>query len=519
MVASSAATADRGPLEPPDTSSPRATLHSFLDSTNEAVRLFERGDPAYVVALEDATRCLDLSELPPGGGGAESTETVVLLKEILDRIEIPPPSAIPDADEAEELDAWTIPHTELTIALIPEGRRAGQWVFTEDTIDRLESFYGKVRALPFQPGKRGALRDEMMRGAGDLIPAWFVGSIPPALHRPVAELPLWKWLVLSVVFALDLFVLALLYFPLRRRRSAEEIPGIGVRLASFLPAIWVAIAADWYWTFADEQLLLVGPSYLLILRATILASYVALAWAVVVGLSWAADVVSMRSGVNPRGIDAQMTQLAFRTLTAGVVFLIVLEASRDLGVPLAALLTGIGVGGIAIALAAQTTIENLIGGLALFVDRPVRVGEVCQFGDRRGTVEEIGLRSTRVRTVDRTLVSIPNAEFAKLQLENVTRRDQILLKNTIRLEYTTSPEQLDRVLEGARKLLDDHAKVAPGSGRVKLTDFTDLGFEIEIFGYVATTDWGDFLDVREQIYLSIVELVGQSGTAFAVPRG
>jgi MscS family membrane protein len=204
--------------------------------------------------------------------------------------------------------------------------------------------------------------------------------------------------------------------------------------------------------------------------------------------------------------------------TKGVAVLIaLLSVLGTLGVNVTAAVAGLGVGGIAVALAAQKTIENLFGGITLFADQPVRVGDFFRFGDQVGTVEEIGLRSTRVRTLDRTVISVPNAEFSNLHLENFAKRDRMRLFAMIGVRYETTPEQLRYILVEVRKLLYAHERVTPDPARIRFVGFGAYSLDLEIFAYVDTSDWNDFLGVREDIYLRIMDIIEASGTGFAFP--
>jgi MscS family membrane protein len=202
---------------------------------------------------------------------------------------------------------------------------------------------------------------------------------------------------------------------------------------------------------------------------------------------------------------------------AVVLGLAVIAVLQNLGVNITGILAGLGIGGLAVALAAQKTVENLFGGVTLLLDQPVRVGDFCRFGDKIGTVEEIGLRSTRVRTLERTVVSIPNAEFASIQLENFARRDRIWLKPVIGLRYETTPDQLRYVLVEIRKMLYAHPRVERDPARIRFVGFGAYSLDLEIFAYVNTTDFGEFLAIREDIQLRIMDIVAASGTGFAFP--
>jgi MscS family membrane protein len=206
-----------------------------------------------------------------------------------------------------------------------------------------------------------------------------------------------------------------------------------------------------------------------------------------------------------------------RTIKAVVGVIGIIAILDNFGFDVAALIAGLGVGGIAIALAAQKSVENLFGGITLYADQPVRVGDFFRWGDKVGTVEEIGLRSTRVRTLDRTIVTIPNAEFAGTQLENFAKRDRIRLHAMLGVRYETTPEQLRWLLVEIRKLLYSHEKLLPEPARIRFVGFGAYSLDLEIFAYVATADWNEFLGVREDLYLRIMDIVEASGSGFAFP--
>jgi len=209
--------------------------------------------------------------------------------------------------------------------------------------------------------------------------------------------------------------------------------------------------------------------------------------------------------------------LARRALKAFVGLVALLAVFQNLGFNATGILAGLGVGGLAVALAAQKSLENLFGGLSLIADQPVRVGDMCRFGPQQGTVEDIGLRSTRVRTLDRTVVTIPNADFATMQIENLAARDRMRLAATIGLRCETTPDQLRWVLVELKRLLLSHPKVSPDPARVRFTKLGASSLDIEIFAFVKTGDGDEFLAVQEDLLLRIMDIVAASGTGFAFP--
>jgi MscS family membrane protein len=200
-----------------------------------------------------------------------------------------------------------------------------------------------------------------------------------------------------------------------------------------------------------------------------------------------------------------------------VVIFAFVSILSNFGFNVATLLAGLGVGGIAVALAAQRTIENLFGGIMLYTDRPVRVGDFCRFGDKLGTIEEIGIRSTRIRTLDHTVITVPNAKFSNMELDNITARERIRLLAILTVRYETTPDQLRYILVEIRKLLYSHERVIPDTPRVRFINFGAYSLDIEVVAYVNSTDWAEFLGIREDIFLRIMDIIKASGSGFAFP--
>ena len=198
--------------------------------------------------------------------------------------------------------------------------------------------------------------------------------------------------------------------------------------------------------------------------------------------------------------------LVFVWFTAGL-FLIL----RSLGFELTAVIAGLGIGGIAFAFAAQKTIENLFGTVMVVADEAIQVGDYCQAGTIEGRVESIGLRSTQIRTLDRTLVSVPNGQLAATSIGNWARRDKFLFRHSIRLGHETTADQVRQVLAEIRKMMLEQAKLEPETVKTRLIRFGDASLELEAFAYVSTRDQGVFLDIQEELLLRIMDIVEASG--------
>jgi MscS family membrane protein len=210
--------------------------------------------------------------------------------------------------------------------------------------------------------------------------------------------------------------------------------------------------------------------------------------------------------------------LGERLLRALVVLVAVFAILAIVGVDTKTALAGLGIGGIALALGAQRTVENLLGGILLLTDKALAIGDFCSISNRVGVVEDITLRSVRLRTLDRTLVSIPAGALAQSGIENFATREKILAQSTLRLRYGTSVEQLTSILSGIRQVLDENSNLESPAARVRLVNFGAESIELEVFAYVLTADFNRFLEIREELLLRIASVVEAAGSGFAPTR-
>jgi MscS family membrane protein len=187
------------------------------------------------------------------------------------------------------------------------------------------------------------------------------------------------------------------------------------------------------------------------------------------------------------------------------------------GYPVATVLAGLGIGGIALAFGAQKTIENLFGSVALAADEPFRVGDFVKIEDFTGNVEHIGMRSTQIRTLDRTLVSLPNGKLADMRIEDFASRDRIRFAATVSLVYGTTEEQVRRVVSGIEAMLRGTPRVWPDTVVAKLAALSPSSLDVEVLCWFQTGDFGEFRDLRQEALFGIMRIVEGSGTSFAYP--
>ncbi|MGO9567331.1 MAG: hypothetical protein ACLP5H_07315 [Desulfomonilaceae bacterium] len=207
------------PLAPPDTSSPRATLNTFLNEMNKAVEAYRTGhrDQAFGF-LDRAVRCLNLDAEPPAIRPVLGLYTALYLKETLDRIDIPPVEEIPDAKTVatEKLTSWTLPYTEITIAAVKDAPAGGQFLFSPETVKRSEQFYNKVRNLPYKPGAEGALYEQLTASAGPIVPKELMDQLPPWSRTVIFGQTVWQWIGLILYFLVGAWAVMLIYRCVRK---------------------------------------------------------------------------------------------------------------------------------------------------------------------------------------------------------------------------------------------------------------------------------------------------------------
>jgi MscS family membrane protein len=209
--------------------------------------------------------------------------------------------------------------------------------------------------------------------------------------------------------------------------------------------------------------------------------------------------------------------LARRLIKSGVLLVAVLLVLQLWGVNLTAALAGLGLGGVAFAFAARTSIENVFGGFFVLGDQVFRVGEFCKVGDVIGLVEDVTLYTTRLRTPDRTVVTVPNGTLLTTRIENYSRRDKFWFHHTLGLRYETTPAQMRAALAAIRELLGSDPRMSPGDTRVRFRAFGAFSLDVEIFAYVLATDYPAFLEVQEDLLLKLADVVAAAGTSIAFP--
>jgi MscS family membrane protein len=377
----------------------------------------------------------------------------------------------------------------------PSGTRL--WLFSSETLSKVPELYEQLQARQIEKH----------------LPGFLVNFKP-------FDMPLWQWLAtliaIPVAAGIGWLILQLLRIPAYywRRRKGEMRP---LFWSAVSRPLWLILAAMIDQIAVAKYIrppLLHRHYYQLLLNVAFVTAFTWLLWAV---------LHRILTGVRQRAIYRGQTGigtlmiLGERILKVCVFILAILVILQVLGFNLTTALAGLGIGGIAIAFAAQKTLENVFAGVSVLGDEVIRVGDVCRIGDRIGTVEDVSLRSTQIRTPERTVLSVPNGSLATMNVENLSRRDKILFNPKLNLRYDASPDQVRYVLAEVRKLFYEHPKVETEGARIRFTGLSDGALTLDVFCYVLTTDGAEFLAIGEDLLLRIMDIIEASGTAWAYP--
>ena len=345
-------------------------------------------------------------------------------------------------------------------------------------------------------------------------------KLPSVLVKhKIVGVPLWQWLALllalPVAAAIGWLALVVLGFPVRwwaRRRGQLEL----ANWRSVSGPAWLLAGTIVHRLFVRYLGIALLPRHYYF-QVTSIALIVSVTWIVWHVVLWLLRRVRNRALARGLAGTGTLMLLGERILKAVIFGFGILAILGNLGFNMSTFLAGLGIGGLAIGFGAQQTIANLFGGVSVLGDEVFRVGEVCRFGDRTGVVEDIGLRSTRIRTDERTLVAIPNGTVATINLENLSRRDKILFQTKLGLRPESKPDHVRFVLVEIRRLLYSHAKVETKSVRVRLIDISGGSLSMEVFAYILTRDFNEFAGVREDLLLRIMDVLEDSGGGLAIP--
>jgi MscS family membrane protein len=351
--------------------------------------------------------------------------------------------------------------------------------------------------------------------------AWVLDHLPNVLLRTgPSDLMYWQWLGLLVVGALALLLGlamgALSSKFLGRVTARTKVlwdDAVVARLNGPMSMAWVCVTVS----AMSPMLGLNTPARHFVDRLLHVGYFMAFFWALLRTITVVANVLAESSWAMEHPSSRALVPLGARTTTVTVWLIAIIAVLSELGFPVTSLIAGLGIGGLAFALAGQKTVENLFGAFSIGIDQPFREGDLVRIEDFVGTVERIGLRSTRIRTLDRTVISLPNGKPAEMRLESFAERDRIRLACTLGLVYETNATQLREVLAGLEAVLRGHPKIWPDAVVVRFSELSSSSLNLEVTAWFLTPDWAEFQGIRQEVLLQFMEVVEQAGTSFAFP--
>lgn len=505
--------------------SPRQTITSFLALRDE----FEKAVSNYVeirqkaeferilLILDNLESMVDTSGVPEGKASQVSARTVLALLDIFGRIPDPNLSLAPDTRglPLENNDSFTIPGTPLRLLRKDDGLQYGEYLFSPQTIVVAPRFLKGIEHLPLRTTTPfTSWSSDVTRLTGPWIPKSFVEALPDGLKQQVLGSPAWKSVAALLVLS------AIVYFIVmnKRRLLGLEKAGQLTLLLVRLVHVLLLIGLLWFFnTLLHLQILVAGTLSDGVRLVMTVLFYGALSWSLWLTIILLFEALAAQHSKDEKSADRNMMRLVARIIGTICATWLMAYGLQRLGIPTLSLLAGLGVGGIAAALAIRPTLENLIGGFVLFLDKPIRVGDYCTFGSFEGVVKRIGVRSTQVRALDRTLITIPNSQFADMELVNWAMCDQMMIQTNIGIRYETDSDQFRFVLAEIKRTMYAHPRIDNDTVRVRFDGFGDSSLNIQIRVYAKTHEWNDYYAIREDVMFRIKQVVEASGSSFAFP--
>lgn len=336
-----------------------------------------------------------------------------------------------------------------------------------------------------------------------------LGGVPVGHWLVVVVMTLLCYMVAWGIVSLISFILTLVWPKARTEKITAIIEAFNLPVRLYL-AVWIFIST----TQRMGISIIVRQRFSVIIVTIAIVSFLMLLWRL-------ADLLSVytKRRMTERGRISAISVILFlrRTTKAAIVIAGIIAILGAIGVDVTAGLAALGIGGIALALGAQKTMENFVGSVSLIADQPLRVGDFCKVGDIKGTVESIGMRSTTLRTQARTIVTIPNGELASSKIENYAHRDRFLFNPSLTFRMETTPNQLRYLLVEIRALLYSHPAILNTPPIVRFTGITADAMKIDVVAYIEANNFDDSQEVQEDLLLRILDIIDNSGTGLAYP--
>lgn len=500
----------------PALQSPRATMMTFLEAMNDA-----RDTPTTAV-YQRAIQTLDLPSVLP----VESRRTAAReLYAVLNRIGMVNPSQLPAETDADRFRyypqseivahaTFAAKHPGYTIAFTKDSD--GNWRFSRKTLDSIHEFYIATESEAARAGVQ--LQTTLIERIRAAVPGTLKGSTNLGLEH-------WQWIGIFVVILvgviLDRIARTLLRIVWHRieqdgKDISDDEKSDPDTLEKAVRPFGLLVAAGVWYIALSVGLLPPTPTVILLVAVKVIWIS-AIVWGGFKVTDLVGEWLSQKAGQTETKFDDLLVPMVKRSVKIFIAALGLIYIANAFSIEIVPLLTGLGIGGLAVAFAAKDTIENFFGSVAVILDRPFEIGDWIYVNEVEGTVEDLGFRSTRIRTFYNSLVTVPNATLVRAKVDNYGRRKYRRFKTTVNVTYDTPPEKIEAFCAGIREIVKLHPYTRKDSYHVWLNNFGPHSLDIMVYIFFECPDWAIELREKHRFMLDIVRLADRLGVEFAFP--
>lgn len=494
-------------LQRVQTDTPRETMESFLRAMNTYREGIAKRDPELKEWIHDATRCLDTRKLDGIAMQQNAEKAAIFLKEVIDRVVTVDLNYIPNDQEQE---SWKLIDSEIRIQRIEDGEREGEYLFSAQTVSRAREFYYKVDDLPYKPGS----------GLGALYrDPWVERALPGWAKQTLFTIAYWQWIGLFTAIVIGLMM----------RLIVRLIGNLVHRFTKHTETVWddklieseinpvSLLAASGIWWASIYLLRFEGIPFKVLAVLAQVALSVSITWVFYALADTVGLYFKSLAERTENTLDDQIVKLITRSLKVFVVIMGAMLGLQNLGINVFSLLAGLGIGGLAIALAAKDSLSNFFASVTIMLDRPFQIGHWIKVGDADGTVEDVGFRSTKIRTFYNSVVSIPNSEIANTGVDNMGLRQYRRVKTFLGVTYDTPSEKIEAFCEGIKNIIKANPHTRKDYFHVVFNDFGAFSLDIMVYFFLKVPDWSNELVERQNVLLEIIRVAEELEIEFAFP--
>ncbi len=493
-------------LVPVRTDHPRDTMQTFMDAVDDYKEGVKNNDKHQMKRINDAVRCFNFEGMV-GITSDYRRETAILTREIIDRIIVVDYELVPDDPT---ILSWRLKDTNIWTTQVDAGDRRGQHLFSRNTIEQVRIDWEMVKRDPYlKEGGQGALYSE----------PWVAQHVPDWTKAKFLLVANWQWigLFISILLGLMLKVVAQHLLHLAKRFTSKTKVQWDDKIADAIERPVGLLAASLFWIASLRILQFSGMMLTVMSLVAQIILSIAMIWIIYKLTEVLTDHLKTLAARSDSALDDHLVPLINRALKIFIVIIGILVMFQNLGINVMSVLAGLGLGGLAFALAARDMCANLFGSVMIFLDRPFSIGDWVLIGENEGTVEDIGFRSTRVRTFYNSVISIPNATVANADIDNMGAREFRRIKAFFGLTYDTPPEKMEAFLEGVKNIVEANEYTRKDYYHVVFNGYGNSSLDVMLYCFLKVPDWATELVERQNIYLEILRLASEIGVDFAYP--